>query len=602
MKRFTLIALCLMAALSCSAYDFEKDGFYYNITSFADLTVQLTTSGDEKEYGNIIATYSGDIVVPKTVEYAGKTFTVTSINPFAFIGCSLPSLTIPETVVDIDIEVENRNMGLAGYFKKLIIEDSDTPIHCFRALISCFNGDVTESVYLGRNIEEEQSANIVYDAGSYKEITFGEKVTFLNDVCPRCNNLTSVVLPKNIKSLSGTFKGCENLVSVSGEGVEFASRAFAGCEKLTTINLPSVRMIGGAFSNCPYTSFVVPQGVVSMTGAFNGCSYLETITIPGTVVELGPDEYNPTFGGCNALKTIIVGNPTPIQLCEKNFEAMVYLNATLKVPVGAAEAYKAAEGWKNFANIEEDASITDDIFTLELNSYQGKIEVNVNEALPAFEIDYYTYKFVKKGEPIEIKAVPDDHYKLSILRINGVDVISEVVDNVYKTTVTGGMSITARFEYDEPEPDPVFLTIRQADNGCLRQLINKKESFTFYIEPADGWKLHTVTLNGKDITSEVGSDGMLEIGKIKENTELSVSYEKSSDAVYELNSSRAKVYAYDGTLFISNAEVGDFVYVYNEAGVNVAMRKIGSSMESIQVEKGHVYIVKLKDKTVKLSI
>jgi hypothetical protein len=39
MKKITLMALCLVAALSSSAYDFEKDGFYYNITSVADLTV-----------------------------------------------------------------------------------------------------------------------------------------------------------------------------------------------------------------------------------------------------------------------------------------------------------------------------------------------------------------------------------------------------------------------------------------------------------------------------------------------------------------------------------------------------------------------------------
>ena len=595
------MALCLVAALSSSAYDFEKDGFYYNITSVADLTVQLTTSGEEREYGNTVATYSGDIVVPKTVEYSGKTFTVTSINSYAFIKCSLPSLTIPETVTDVDSN--GYSMGLAGTFNKLIIEDSDTPIKCFRALVG---DDVTESVYLGRNIEGKQMANIVYGGGSFKEIAFGEKVTYLNDVCEDCINLTSVVLPKNIKTLSSTFYGCDNLVSVTGEGVEVAEEAFARCAKLTSVRLPSVRVIDRAFVGCSFSSFEVPQGVVSMKGAFENCSNLESIKIPATVVNI--DDNHPTFGGCNALKTIIVGNSMPIELEESNFEALVYLKATLKVPVGAAETYRNADVWKNFFNIEEDASITDDIFTLTQSirySHGGTIEINANEALPSYEAGYNgTYRFVKKGESVVITAKPNENYKLASLKINGTDVIDAVVDNVYHTTMTGGMNVSVSFEYDytpQPDPDPIFLTIKQADNGSVRQRISKWDSFTFYIEPAEGWQLHTVTFDGRDITSEVETDGRLYIDDIADNAVLSVVFEQGNSAVNDVQSSRAKVYASEGTIIVANAEKAETIQ-YNEAGMNVATRQAVRSTEHINVEKGHVYIVKLKGKTVKLSI
>ena len=595
-----------MAALSSSAYDFEKDGFYYNITSVADLTVQLTTSGEESEYGNTVATYSGDIVVPKTVEYSGKTFTVTSINPYAFINCFLSSLTIPETIVEVDGDGEN--MGLAGIFKKLIIEDSDTPIKCFRALV---NGDVTESVYLGRNIEGWQDGNIVYEhsrGGSYKQITFGEKVTYLNDVCPDCDNLTTVVLPKNIKILNRTFTGCDNLVSVVGEGVEVADRAFCGCVKLANVNLPSVRVIDDAFNGCSFSSFEVPQGVVSMVGSFQDCANLESIRIPATVVNINDSYgYYPAFGGCNALKTIIVGNPTPIELNEDNFESLVYLNATLKVPVGAAETYRKANVWKNFFNIEEDASITDDIFVLvQSDSYGGTIEINASETLPSYEADHGdTYRFVKKGESVVITAQPNENYKLSSLKINGIDVTDDVVANVYHTTITGNMNVSASFKYDytpQPNPEPIFLTIKQADNGSVRQRINKQDSFTFFIEPAEGWQLHTVTFDGLDITSEVEADGRLYINGITDNAVLSIVFERGNSAVNDVQSSRAKVYASEGTIIVANAEKAETIQVYNEAGMNVATRQAVRSTEHINVEKGHVYIVKLKGKTVKLSI
>ena len=600
-----------MAASSSNAYDFEKDGFYYNITSVTDLTVQLTTSGEASEYGDIIATYSGDIVVPRTVEYSNRTFTVTSINPYAFIGCSLPSLTIPETIVDIDKSGDN--MGLAGVFGRLIIEDSDTPIHCFRALVSCFNGDVTESVYLGRNIEGQQEDNIVYyhsHGGSYKEITFGEKVTYLNDACVDCDNLTSVILPRNIKKLNETFFNCDNLVSISGEGIEVANGAFSCCTKLTSVNLPSVRVIDNAFTGCSFSSFVVPQGVVSMIGSFTNCSNLESITIPSTTININDTYgYDPTFGGCNALKTIVVGNPTPIKLNEKNFESLVFLNATLKVPVGAKEAYQSAEGWKNFFNIEEDASITDDIFVLTQEmgySWGGTIEVNTNEALPAYDAGYSgTYKFVKKGENVEIKAIPDNNYKLSSLMVNGTDVIADVVDNIYNTPMTGSMVISASFEYDNtPHPEePIFLTIKQADNGSIKQRIWKWDSFTFYIEPADGWRLHTVTFNEKDVTSQIGTNGLLELYDITDNAVLSISYELDDEiSVKGVQSSRAKIYSLDNLILVSNAEIGELIQIFNESGMNVVNIHANNVTESIQVEKGHVYIVKLKGKTVKISI
>ncbi|MBR4989391.1 MAG: leucine-rich repeat domain-containing protein [Bacteroidaceae bacterium] len=86
----TLLLICCNAAW---AYDIEVDGIYYNITSFTDLTVEVT-SGDNE--------YSGDIVIPSTITYKSKTLTVTSIGESAFFYCSgLTSITIPNSVTSI---------------------------------------------------------------------------------------------------------------------------------------------------------------------------------------------------------------------------------------------------------------------------------------------------------------------------------------------------------------------------------------------------------------------------------------------------------------------------------------------------------------------
>ena len=60
--------LMLLACTGVHAYDFEKDGIYYNVTSLTDLTVEVTC---EEEYASENS-YRGDIVIPEQVEWNGR--------------------------------------------------------------------------------------------------------------------------------------------------------------------------------------------------------------------------------------------------------------------------------------------------------------------------------------------------------------------------------------------------------------------------------------------------------------------------------------------------------------------------------------------------
>ena len=288
--------------MAASAYDFQDGAFYYNILSLSDLTVQVTCSDVEDEYDNHTATYSGDITIPKTVEYSGRTFTVSSINSYAFINCHIGTLTIPENVKTISAKEymgNNQKIGsMLGTFKKLVIEDSDVPIKCWRGLVW---GQVTESVYLGRNIEGEQGENIVYwNEGEFSSITFGNKVTTLGSVCEGCKNLTSVVLPKSIKSLTySSFSGCTSLEAIKGDGVELINSSFGNCSSLTTIDMPNLKVIEGyAFANCTsLKSMKLPQGLIMLGNSdlhcvFENCSNLESITLPATLQSIGGNSYS----------------------------------------------------------------------------------------------------------------------------------------------------------------------------------------------------------------------------------------------------------------------------------------------------------------------
>ena len=111
------------------------------------------------------------------------------------------------------------------------------------------------------------------------------------------------------------------------EGVtSIGNDAFGGCSSLTSMVIPKgVTSIGeAAFSHCNnLTSIVIPEGVTSIgERAFNYCSSLTSFTCLAT--------YPPTLGG-NAFY---------------NVPSTIYIY----VPAGSVEAYKAADGWKDYAS------------------------------------------------------------------------------------------------------------------------------------------------------------------------------------------------------------------------------------------------------------
>ena len=100
MKKHVLAFIALVCSLTASAHDFEVNGIYYNITSEADKTVEVTYRGDW--YGNYSNEYSGSITLSATVTYNGVEYSVTSIGDDAFFGCSsLTAITLPEGVTSI---------------------------------------------------------------------------------------------------------------------------------------------------------------------------------------------------------------------------------------------------------------------------------------------------------------------------------------------------------------------------------------------------------------------------------------------------------------------------------------------------------------------
>ena len=307
-------ALLLVCSIGMAkAEEVTIDGIKYDVVTKAK-QAKVISGGN----------YSGDIVIPETVEHNGVIYSVTSIGDWAFDYCSgLTSIEIPNSVTSIGSSAFGMCYGLTS----ITIPSSVTSI----------GGSAFSGCY------------------RLTSITIPNSVTSIGEEAfDGCKGLTSITIPNSVTSIGWyAFSGCSGLTSVViGNSVTSIGKgAFKACSGLTSITIPnSVTSIGyAAFAGCSgLTSFEIPNSVTSIENyAFYGCSRLTSITIGTGVERIGSE----AFAKCENLANVycLATSVPPTYSDAFNESYPEYM--TLHVPAEAINNYKTKAPWSSFGTV-----------------------------------------------------------------------------------------------------------------------------------------------------------------------------------------------------------------------------------------------------------
>jgi len=304
---------------------------------------------------------------------------VTAIPNMSFGNTGITSITIPEKIAEIENNAFNgANKLETVIFNAVNCADVTTPITG-----PPFDGNKTpalKKVVIGDSVKRIP-ANIFSDVTGLTSLTIGKGVTEIGDrAFRRCNNLASIVIPGNVQTVGAfAFDGCVGLTSISLEsGVDkILQGAFSGT-RITELTIPdSVSTLrAGSFgssarlktvhfnaANCvnidvnsPFENSDILEKIIFGDNVRQIPTYiaknlkgLESVTIGSRANQIGDF----AFQGCVNLEEINNKAARPVALRNAMFFQGVDMSfCVLRVPAASVTAYKEANIWKDFKNIE----------------------------------------------------------------------------------------------------------------------------------------------------------------------------------------------------------------------------------------------------------
>lgn len=366
-KKVSIIALALSAlAPAAGAYDFEKDGIYYNLSQDGNRAVVTYSSLQSNSY-------SGDVVIPATVEYQSRELTVRQIDNLAFVACGgLKSVTLGENVVMIGTQAFSHCTGLQSVtLNEKLYSIGDYAFEYCSAMKSLGIPASTEEIGYGvfQLTSGLISINVAPENRVYMSI---DGVLYTADkkslICfPAASMITDLVIPDEVVIIDeNAFLPAVNLesITIGPKAIIVEPMTFSSCIGVKNFTVADdnedMKSVDGVLFDKNVATllqyplgryvdeYTLPEGVKNLEMLSMAGVHISNLTLPSTLSRVNAYAFYNTMD----VESLTVLAVTPPAVAGNDFfTAGVVEDAPLYVEPGSVAAYKKAAGWKSFHHI-----------------------------------------------------------------------------------------------------------------------------------------------------------------------------------------------------------------------------------------------------------
>lgn len=566
----------LLSVMEAASQDVCIDGVYYRLVCSGHTATVMNSAFLESSQG---ASYSGDVVIPATVEYEGITYSVTHIAQYAFYFCqSMTSVTLGSNIQSIGDYAFGWCRGLGR-----IVCQGMTPPTMTSFLYAFFNTiqNITLQVPCGalasyqgsewnvNKISLMEGAMVEMDGLHYQILCGGTTAKLIRH--SSYTDLASVYLEESV-----TYEGTEYPIT------EIEAGAFDGCEHLQWFDCHANLLSIGehAFRNCDSLEYLglyhIDTPPTVGTGCFDGLG-LDTLMLMVPFCSRYEYAIHPVWGQ--------FGEIQPDGECEYNFTNQYGSGDRLwSNPENWAEGEVPSEGAQVgiMSDCEMDANVT--VGSITIGNYYDE------------EYGYYERLTVKDGATLTATSFI---YNSGDARNFVIEDGAQVIHPNTGAQATVEKNVTA---YTPNTKDGWHLIgYSFAENGAvdgMTNLLANDYDLYYYDEPTHYWMNQKFEENGfteleaakgylyaNSQTQTIGLKGTLEAGNAMVNVPLSYA---SADGKLMGFNLVGNPFAHNVTSF-TGSNVATEVYRMNEAMDEVA---VGTLSETNPLKPGEGFFVK----------
>ena len=344
---------------------------FYDCVSLKSVTLgdKVTSLGNDAFRG---CTSLQEIVIPNSVKWVGtycfygctvmKSAVIgdglTNVKEYTFANCGLEKIIIGDNITSIGNYAFKECRGM----KSAVLGNGLTKVNG-----TMFNGCIgLENVEIGNKVTELE-ANAFSGCSSLPTITIPQAVTKIGDnVFVGCSKLADVIIADRTEPLalgsngsSPLFVDCPLDSVYIGGKITYnttSSKGYSPFYRNTSLRTVVItdreeQIYDNEFYGCTNLQNVtIGNGVKSIGNyAFSGCSSLEGFSFGSSMESIGAE----AFSDCTALTSLTSYAAVPPTCGTQALDDINKWECVLGVPLGNADAYYAADQWKEFFFIED---------------------------------------------------------------------------------------------------------------------------------------------------------------------------------------------------------------------------------------------------------